>query len=168
MLLCPPLPPLEPQVFACDLFPPLKICLQMNYIFLWVGFSIETVDRTIDSKLYSSSYRKKYLLRIQADIFITVLCIWSWQNVRLKEVDAFSFLLRMERVNTNCENSLGVYTTVLTDCFECRDFSAVCDDERWWSDTSWATLIRLRLCSLSSYLEIIVMETSLQFHGEIS
>jgi hypothetical protein len=32
----------------------------------------------------------------------------------------------------------------------------------WWCDTLWVTLIRLWLCSLSCYLQIVVVEVSLQ------
>jgi hypothetical protein len=34
----------------------------------------------------------------------------------------------------------------------------------WWSDTLWVTLIRLWLCSLSCYLEVVVMQLSLHSH----
>jgi hypothetical protein len=35
---------------------------------------------------------------------------------------------------------------------------------RWWSETLWATLIRLWLQPVSCYLQIVVEEISLQFH----
>ncbi len=37
----------------------------------------------------------------------------------------------------------------------------------WWSDTLWETLIRLWLHSLSCYLQIIIVEISLQFYKYI-
>jgi hypothetical protein len=35
---------------------------------------------------------------------------------------------------------------------------------RWWSDTLWATLIRLRLHSLWCHLQMVAVEISLQLH----
>jgi hypothetical protein len=42
---------------------------------------------------------------------------------------------------------------------------AICNEQRWWSDTLWATLMRLWLHSLLCYLQIVVAENFLQFHG---
>jgi hypothetical protein len=36
---------------------------------------------------------------------------------------------------------------------------------RWWSDTLWGTLVRLRLHSLLGYLQIVIEESFMQVHG---
>jgi hypothetical protein len=42
---------------------------------------------------------------------------------------------------------------------------AICNEQRWWSDTLWATLMRLWLHSMLCYLQIVNAENFLQFHG---
>jgi hypothetical protein len=44
--------------------------------------------------------------------------------------------------------------------------TAICD-EGWWSDTLWATLIRLWLHALLCYLHIVVVEISLHWFCRI-